>query len=357
MTSEKTVKFGDICQEVKTTTRDPIGDGYEHYIGLEHLDSGSLKIKRWGNIAEDNPSFTRTFRKGHLLIGKRRPYLKKAAIADFDGVCSSDIIVLQPKNSIRSVEHLSLIVQSNRFWEWAIKTSSGSLSPRTKFSHLKEFVINPLPSNAVNTAIKIQKAFWSTNDLRESTKESAYKIIKALTLEISKGNKNLGFFREGIVGDFLTLQRGFDITKKNAADGDFEVWSSSGFSYMHDTAMVEGPAVITGRKGKLGDVYFVDKPCWPHDTTLYVKDFKGNSPKYVYWFLKSLNLEKYDAATAVPTLNRNNVHKIKCRFPDIETQLAIVERLDAIQSVIQSLAECSEAASKTERSVLESFVN
>ena len=88
------VKFGDICREVKLTTKDPIADGYDKYIGLEHLDSGSLKIKRWGLIAEDNPTFTRVFKKGHILIGKRRPYLKKAAIAEFDGICSSDIIVV-----------------------------------------------------------------------------------------------------------------------------------------------------------------------------------------------------------------------------------------------------------------------
>lgn len=90
MPAKQTIKFGDICREVKITTKDPIADGYDRYIGLEHLDSGSLKIKRWGMIAEDNPSFSRIFKKGHILIGKRRPYLRKAAIAEFDGICSGD---------------------------------------------------------------------------------------------------------------------------------------------------------------------------------------------------------------------------------------------------------------------------
>src|SRR5690554_1413276 len=99
MTDKQTVKFGDICKEVKLTTKDPIGDGYERYIGLEHLDSGSLKIKRWGSIIEDNPSFTRVFKKGQILFGKRRPYLRKAAVAEFDGICSSDILVLDVKDN------------------------------------------------------------------------------------------------------------------------------------------------------------------------------------------------------------------------------------------------------------------
>lgn len=141
MTDKQTVKFGDICREVKFTTKDPIADGYERYIGLEHLDSGSLKIKRWGMIAEDNPSFTRVFKKGHILFGKRRPYLKKAAIAEFDGICSGDIIVMEPSDSEVPRELLPFIVQSEGFWAWAVKTSSGSLSPRTKFKNLCEYLL------------------------------------------------------------------------------------------------------------------------------------------------------------------------------------------------------------------------
>ncbi|HDX8356819.1 TPA: restriction endonuclease subunit S [Aeromonas hydrophila] len=141
MTDKQTVKFGDICREVKLTTKDPIADGYERYIGLEHLDSGSLKIKRWGMIAEDNPSFTRVFKKGHILFGKRRPYLKKAAIAEFDGICSGDIIVMEPSDSEVPRELLPFIVQSEGFWAWAVKTSSGSLSPRTKFKNLCAYLL------------------------------------------------------------------------------------------------------------------------------------------------------------------------------------------------------------------------
>ncbi|MGR2700850.1 MULTISPECIES: restriction endonuclease subunit S [Vibrio harveyi group] len=138
MTDKQTVKFGDICKEVKLTTKDPIGDGYERYIGLEHLDSGSLQIKRWGTIAEDSPSFTRVFKKGQILFGKRRPYLRKAAIADFDGICSGDIIVLESRKGIRK-GLLPYLIQSESFWEWSIKNSSGSLSPRTKFKSLAEY--------------------------------------------------------------------------------------------------------------------------------------------------------------------------------------------------------------------------
>ncbi|MEL6115628.1 restriction endonuclease subunit S [Photobacterium sp. SP02] len=155
MSDKQTIKFGDICREVKLTTKDPIADGYERYIGLEHLDSGSLKIKRWGMIAEDNPSFTRVFKKGHILFGKRRPYLKKAAIAEFDGICSGDIIVLEPKpNSLLSKELVRHLVQSEAVWNWAVLNSSGSLSPRTKFSILSKLEIS-VPSYPQESCLNI----------------------------------------------------------------------------------------------------------------------------------------------------------------------------------------------------------
>jgi type I restriction enzyme S subunit len=131
---------------------------------------------------------------------------------------------------------------------------------------------------------------------------------------------------------FFVLQRGFDLTEKRAIKGDVPVYSSSGLSYFHNVPQVAGPAVITGRKGKLGSVYFVDRPCWPHDTSLWVKDFKGNDPKFVFWFLQSLQLEKFDAATAVPTLNRNNVHSLIVKFPPLQEQKAICAVLDGLSA-------------------------
>ncbi|EJL6725690.1 restriction endonuclease subunit S [Vibrio sp. B513a] len=173
MTDKQTVKFGDICKEVKLTTKDPIGDGYERYIGLEHLDSGSLKIKRWGMIIEDSPSFTRVFKKGQILFGKRRPYLKKAAIAEFDGICSGDIIVMESNaEGAATTGLLPYIVQSHMFWEHAVRTSSGSLSPRTKFSALKDFTLE-LPSKEIQNGFlatfeAIEKSLTSTQVALES---------------------------------------------------------------------------------------------------------------------------------------------------------------------------------------------
>ena len=149
--------------------RIPLAEGYDKYIGLEHLDSGSLKIKRWGSIAEDKPSFTRVFKKGHILFGKRRSYLKKAGIAEFDGICSGDIIVMEPNEALAESRLLPFIVQSDSFWEWSIKTSSGSLSPRTKFSALKSCDIS-IPRSESDQQSLLQ--YWLTQNAVNQAEEA-----------------------------------------------------------------------------------------------------------------------------------------------------------------------------------------
>jgi type I restriction enzyme S subunit len=185
MNKKKTVKFGDICNEVKLSTKDPVLDGYKRYIGLEHLDSGSLKIKRWGQIEEDSPSFTRIFKKGHILFGRRRAYLKKAAIAEFDGICSGDIIVMDANEQNILASLLPFVIQTNQFWAWAVKHSAGGLSPRTKFKALAEFELN-LPSlnkqeSIKNILVKSENVSLSAADLLTSNHSFFYNTLKGLT--------------------------------------------------------------------------------------------------------------------------------------------------------------------------------
>jgi type I restriction enzyme S subunit len=133
----------------------------------------------------------------------------------------------------------------------------------------------------------------------------------------------------GNFGDFVHLQRGFDITVAEQRPGAVPVVSSSGISSFHDIAKVKGPGVVTGRKGKLGGVYYLEGGYWPHDTSLWVTDFKGNDPYFVALYMKAMRLERYDAATSVPTLNRNVVHKLPASFPDPGRQQEIAALMRA----------------------------
>jgi type I restriction enzyme S subunit len=140
-----TVAFGDVVQLSKERSSDPEADGHERYIGLEHIDPGELRVRRWGNVA-DGVTFTSVFRPGQVLFGKRRAYQRKVAIADFSGVCSGDIYVLEPTGDALLPELLPFICQTDAFFEHAVGTSAGSLSPRTNWKSLAsfEFTLPPI---------------------------------------------------------------------------------------------------------------------------------------------------------------------------------------------------------------------
>lgn len=137
------VKFGDVVKNVTEVERDPLGAGLERYIGLEHIEPENLHIKEW-RLVEDGTSFTRKHRKGQVLFAKRRAYQRKVAVAEFDGICSTDILTFEPKGNDLIAELLPFIVQSDGFFDHALGTSAGSLSPRTRWSQLKSYEF-PLP--------------------------------------------------------------------------------------------------------------------------------------------------------------------------------------------------------------------
>jgi len=115
---------------------------------------------------------------------------------------------------------------------------------------------------------------------------------------------------ETTIGDQITLQRGIDITRAAQRAGNVPVLSSGGVSSYHDTSAAHGPGVVLGRKGVVGSVYYVGSDYWPHDTTLWVKDFHGNHPRFVYYFFLCMapQLARMDVGSANPTLNRNHIH-------------------------------------------------
>jgi type I restriction enzyme S subunit len=143
-----------------------------------------------------------------------------------------------------------------------------------------------------------------------------------------------------LLGDVLTLQRGFDITKKEQKQGTVPVISSSGINSYHNVAKVKGPGVIIGRKGSLGTTFYVKEDYWPHDTTLWVKDFHGNSPKFTYYFLGTLNLANFDVGAANPSLNRNHVHLLPVYWPPVFIQHTIADILSAYDDLIENNARC-----------------
>lgn len=133
--------------------------------------------------------------------------------------------------------------------------------------------------------------------------------------------------------DVATLQRGYDLPVQNRVLGNIPIYAANGPVGNHNEAKVSGPGVITGRSGSIGKVHYVESDYWPLNTSLYVKNFHGNDPKFIYYLLSVLGLEKYSEGTGVPTLNRNNVHCVNVPLPPLPEQKRIAVILDKADSI------------------------
>ncbi len=137
-------------------------------------------------------------------------------------------------------------------------------------------------------------------------------------------------------GNVITLHRGYDLPVEKIEKGSHPVLFSNGEIEYHIRYKIKGPGVVTGRSGALGNVFYIDEDYWPHNTTLYVSDFHGNDPKFVYYFLKRFNFSNFNSGTGVPTLNRNFVHQAEIAFPeDVSDQKRIADILSAFDDKIK----------------------
>jgi len=138
------------------------------------------------------------------------------------------------------------------------------------------------------------------------------------------------------LGDIVNLKRGYDLPKRLRKEGDVPIISSAGISGFHAEEKYNGEGVVTGRYGTLGEVFYVNGKYWPLNTTLYAQDFKNNYPKFIYYLLKELNIDQYNGAAAVPGLDRNVLHLIKCSIPPLQTQKRIADTLSAYDDLIEN---------------------
>lgn len=219
------------------------------------------------------------------------------------------------------------------------KFVSGLTVPKLNQGNLREIPIPvpPLPKQQRIVGI-LDQAF----DSIATAKANAEKNLQNARA-LFESHLNEVFTRRGdgwietIIGDQLTLQRGFDITKKQQCSGSVPVVSSGGIKSYHDVAMAKAPGVVIGRKGTLGKAFYLAEDYWPHDTTLWVRDFKDNNPRLVYYFFTGLDVAHLDSGAANPALNRNQVHLIKVAWPPLERQSEIVSILDQLSAETQRL--------------------
>ena len=174
------VRFDDVVENLNETC-DPAEAGLERVIAMEHLEPGSLHVRAWGKVA-DGTTFTRRCRPGQVLFGKRRAYQRKVAVAEFDAVVSGDIYVLAPKGDRLLPELLPFLCLSERFFQHAVGTSAGSLSPRTNWSSLASFEFDLPP---LDQQRRIAEILWAVDETL-ACHEKVGQDLEALRTSVSE---------------------------------------------------------------------------------------------------------------------------------------------------------------------------
>ncbi|CAD0161979.1 Type I restriction-modification system, specificity subunit S [Streptococcus thermophilus] len=141
---------------------------------------------------------------------------------------------------------------------------------------------------------------------------------------------------ECILGDLVEFQRGYDLPKSKFVEGKYPVQSSNGILGYHNEYKVEGPGITIGRSGTVGTPHLIRENFFPHNTSLFVKEFKGNDIEYIYYLLQYLDLGNQKSGSGVPTMNRNHLHPIKIRaYRDKTYQQRTIKILSLIDKKIQ----------------------
>lgn len=180
------VKFGDVVRQCKEKA-DPETSGLERYVAGDHMDTDDLRLRRWGEIGSGylGPAFHICFRSGQVLYGSRRTYLRKVAIADFDGICANTTFVLAPQNPSELLpEYLPFVMQTKAFNDFSIKNSKGSVNPYINFSDLERFEFFLPPPSEQARFVDMLYAVERVKDAHDDVALRAARLGQALLANV-----------------------------------------------------------------------------------------------------------------------------------------------------------------------------
>jgi len=355
------VRFDDVVENLNETC-DPAEAGLERVIAMEHLEPGSLHIRSWGKVT-DGTTFTRRCRPGQVLFGKRRAYQRKVAVAEFDAVVSGDIYVLAPKGDRLLPELLPFLCLSERFFQHAVGTSAGSLSPRTNWSSLASFEFDLPPLDQQRRIAEIlwavdetSEGAWKTRDAILALRKSAHRevFVKGLGNNgagLMKGELPKGW-RESTVGESCLiedrLRKPINAAERATIRGEFPYYGPTGILDHINEYRADGEYVLIGEDGD----HFLKFDSW--DMTQHIQGrFNVNNHAHVLRGTEACRTEwiyqyfKHRDITAVLSrqgsgrlkLQKGVLEKMPITIPPLETQDEILEFFRGVDSALDSINE------------------
>ena len=367
----RTVKLGDIAEQVIERVDNPKNSKLAYYIGLEHIESNNLKISKYGKTS-DVISSKFLCKKGDIIFGRRRAYLRKLAISDRDALVSTDAIIIRPKADVTN-EFLVLVMQTDKFWDEAISRSAGSLSPRVKWKDIGDMNL-ALPPRSLQE--KISSLVFSVQDNIEKSAnliQITEKLKKGLLEELLTKGIDHKKFRKTELGEIpeeWELRKFSEVIKinpetlSNKTDADYAI------EYI-DISSIGGPNVILKtEKYRFGDAPSrVERIIRKRDVIIstvrpYLKGFAiiKESKKnlicstgfavlretdliladYIFHYCLSELFERQSNLAMVgsnyPSLNNDSIEKLLILLPSVEEQREIVCLLNNVGNYLIDLS-------------------
>ena len=346
MSENNFVKLGDVAHECRLTWSG--GQTDIPIVGLEHLVPGEIELSSWDSNIEH--TFSKKFLKGQVLLGRRRVYLKKAVVAPCDGICSGDITVIESTGGILP-ELLPFVIQNDRFFDYAMQGSAGSLSPRVKWEHLKnyEFSLPPLAEQKV-----LADKLWAAYRLKESYKKlltATEEMVKSQFIEMF-GDTHVKSDNSRQWKEVVEIINGKDYKTIQVEDGGYPVYGTGGEMARAADYLSPANSILLGRKGTIDKPLLIKEKYWNVDTAFgAVPDENILNYVYFYWHCKTIDFNILNKGTTLPSTTKVDLFNLWVKIPAMEEQnrfASIVEQADksgfelrksieAIDQVIKSL--------------------
>ena len=381
-TKWKKTTLGDVCDEISVRIDNPASSRHARFVGLEHFDSGDLKIRRWGST-EDLESAMKVFSSGDVLFARRNAYLKRASLADFDGVCSGDAIVLRERHEAIVPGFLAFVLNTNCFWEFAIANAAGTMSRRVNGKTLMRFEFDLPP---LDQQRRIAEILWAVDEVIQQY-DVASSDCRIYQTQIVEQRCLAGGFQRTRLGRILrriVAGRSLNGVNEPAGDGEFGVLKVSavgpaGFDAAEHKRLIDGAEFISRYAVNAGDFLItrcntkelVGRVCIvgeDHptlmlcDKTLKLEfDEDLAKPAFIEAVLKSRpvrnQIEGFATGTggAMKNISQDNIKSLEVPFPSLTEQEVLTDEIERLIALQREFACARDAAFKVHTSLANSI--
>lgn len=338
------VKLNDVAVEARETWKQNKTD--VPVVGLEHLEPDEIWLRRW-DLNPDENTFTKGFRKGQLLFGRRRAYQKKMSVASCDGICSGDITVIAVRPEKILPELLPFYLRTDAFFDFAVRGSGGSLSPRVKWSHISDYEFDLPPMEEQK---KLAELLWAANDLKEKYKKAITATDEMLKAKFREMFGEVGNVKDGSRGDaemrslkeFVKIVTGKRDANFGNEKGMYPFYTCAKEVSHCDSYSFDCDAILIAGNCDIGNISRYDGKFEAYQRT-YVLTLSDNATSldYLYWVLKLLWVEetrrKMNGST-IPYIKLGMLADYEFPLPSLSLQrefVAIAEKAESAKAALK----------------------